>query len=333
MGLSISKHVRPMIKLLLPGFLLFCLLASPACRAEDMSDIAAVSPLDTMNFSIPEGGTLRTDSTDQKTFVIQGAEAGGVFLLNVDNEIFDDVLSYHETLVPIVMAEMRRSDAPEWEWYFSNSSLYGLLEISMGYKQQEYAAYVVRGNSACYIIWFDRNQIAKNNEIAIMESLRSSDITEELNKISSQAYADAIAESMAQEEYRFDLALPSGIRCEEQTESGALLYQKEALVGGYKVIHFEKGILPSVQENHDLILERMREYLKDQIDLTAFSGEIISESPITIQFRSSATEYTHHILSYGQVGTQYDIWFEEGQLEEDAIQFIIAHSQLTPINE
>ncbi len=108
MGLSISKHVRPMIKLLLPGFLLFCLLASPACRAEDMSDIAAVSPLDTVNFSIPEGGTLRTDSTDQKTFVIQGAEVGGVFLLNVDNEIFDDVLSYHETLVPIVMAEMRR---------------------------------------------------------------------------------------------------------------------------------------------------------------------------------------------------------------------------------
>ena len=96
--------------------------------------------------------------------------------------------------------------------------------------------------------------------------------------------------------------------------------------------HFEKGILPSVQENHDLILERMREYLKDQIDLTDFSGEIISEAPITVQFRNSETEYTHYILSYGQVGTQYDVWFERGKVEEDAIQFIIAHSQLTSIS-
>lgn len=332
MDLSISKHIQPAKRLLLLGFILVCLLASPVCHAEDVSDIAAVSPLDTLNFSIPEGGTLRTDSNSQKTFVIHGAEVGGVFLLNVDNEIFDDVLNYQESVVPIVMAEMRSSDAPEWEWYFSNSSLYGLLEISMGYKQQENVAYVVRGNSACYIIWFDRNQIAKSDEIAIMDSLQSDDITEELNKISSQAYADAIAESMAQEEYRFDLALPSGIRCEEQTEAGALLYQKDALVGGYKVIHFEKGILPSVQENHDLILERMREYLKDQIDLTDFSGEIISEAPITVQFRNSETEYTHYILSYGQVGTQYDVWFERGKVEEDAIQFIIAHSQLTSIS-
>lgn len=52
--------------------------------------------------------------------------------------------------------------------------------------------------------------------------------------ISTQALADVIAESMAQEEYQFEVILPAGIVEKDQTEDGALFFQNDNLVGGYK---------------------------------------------------------------------------------------------------
>lgn len=165
-----------------------------------------------------------------------------------------------------------------------------------------------------------------------MDSLYSEDITDELNMISTQAFADAVAESMAQKEYQFEVTLPSGIVERDSSDDGALFYQNGNLVGGYKTIHFEKGILPEVHKNQNLILDRLKEYLMDQIDLSGFSGEIIDEVRITARFSNGDIEYTHYILSFGQVGTQYDIWFNEKLLDSSTVTSIISNAELVNLN-
>lgn len=283
--------------------------------------------LDMLSFNLPADVTRRRDSGTKETFVKNTSEVGGVFLLDCDSKIFDDVLNTHDNVTTLVLNAMKDLGI-QWEWHMSESSVHGLLEVNMGEGSAEYMAYAVRGYSACYVIWFDRTQIANSDEIAIMESLSSDDITDELNMISSQAYADAIAESMANEEYQFEVVLPEGIVLGDQTEDGALFYQNGQLVGGYKTIYFEKGILPAVHENQELIIERMKEYLADQIDLAAFTGEIIDEGLITVRFSNGTTEYTHYIMTYGQVGIQYDIWFDENILNKNTVNNIIWGAKL-----
>lgn len=298
----------------------------------EKQNVQASVLLDMLNFSLPEGTTLRRDSEDRRTFVSGNTEVGGVFLLDVDLTIFDDVLHYQDSGMPLVLDAMKKLKNSDWEWYTSSSSLYGLFEVNMGRDQQEYIAYVVRGNTACYIVWFDRSQISGNDEVAIMKSLTSTDITSDLNMVSNQAYADAIAESMAQEEYQFVVPLPEGMDCQKETNEGALFYQGVKLVGGYKIIHFEKGILPAASENHDLIVSRIKEYLSDQIDLSDFSGKVNDEGLITVQFSGDGVVYTHYLLTYGQVGTQYDVWFDESQVEQDTVNAIVDGAYLVPIS-
>lgn len=293
-----------------------------------IEEIAANDLLDILTFTLPNGITERKDSDSQRTFLKNAFDAGGVFLLKCESEIFDDVQSYQDTLTNLVHSAMKDLGFSEWEWSMSNSSVYGLLEFHMGNAESEYVVYFIRGNSACYVFWFDRNLISTDEETTIMDSLHSDDITDELNMISTQALADSIAESMAQKEYQLDVLLPAGIVEKDPTEAGALFYQNGNLVGGYKTIHFEKGILPAVHENQNLILESLKEYLMDQIDLSDYSGEIIDEVFITARFSNGDTEYTHYILTYGQVGTQYDIWFNEKLLDSNTVTSIISNAQL-----
>lgn len=299
---------------------------------EAVTETVQVSPLDTLEFTLPHDITLRRDSDSRETFVTGPVEVGGVFLLDCEEEVLENVLN-QEPLIDLVLSAMKGETGEEWESHSGGSSLYGLLELNMGNGQgKSYKAYVVRGYSACYIFWFDQDRISSDSEIAVMESLRSNDITEELNRISTQAYADAIAESMAQEEYTFEVTLPAGMEKQSQTEDSALFYQDGQMVGGYKIIHFEKGILPNVHENQELILERLKEYTAEQVDLTDFTGEIIDESLITARFTNGGTEYTHYILTYGQVGTQYDIWFDESKVSQTVITQILSAAQLTQVD-
>lgn len=305
---------------------------SAADDGTSSSDIDTTIPLDILTFTLPNGITERRDSDSQKTFMKNSFDAGGVFLLECESEIFDDVLSCQDSLTPLVHGAMEDLGISEWEWCMSNSSVYGLLEFHMGNAKSEYVAYFVRGRSTCYVFWFDRNLISTDEETAIMDSLHSEDISDELNMVSTQALADTIAESMAQKEYQLEVVLPAGIVEKDQTEDGALFYQNDNLVGGYKTIHFEKGILPAVHENQNMILEHLKEYLIDQIDLTEYSGEIIDEVFITARFSNGDTEYTHYILTYGQVGTQYDIWFNEKLLDSNTVTSIISNAQLVNPN-
>lgn len=301
---------------------------SEAADKTSSAGVHTIIPLDILTFNLPNGITERRDSDSQKTFMKNSFDAGGVFLLECESEIFDDVLNCQDSLTPLVHGAMEDLGISEWEWCMSNSSVYGLLEFHMGNAESEYVTYFVRGRSTCYVFWFDRNLISTDEETSIMDSLNSDDITDELNMISTQAFADSIAESMAQEKYQLEVILPAGIVEKDQTEDGALFYQNGNLVGGYKTIHFEKGILPAVHENQNLILESLKEYLMDQIDLSDYSGEIIDEALITARFNNGDTEYTHYILSYGQVGTQYDIWFNEKMIDSNTVTSIISKAQL-----
>lgn len=283
--------------------------------------------LDILSFNLPADVTRRRDSGTKETFVKNTSEVGGVFLLDCDSKIFDDFLNTHDNVTTLVLNAMKDLGI-QWEWHMSESSVHGLLEVNMGEGSAEYMAYAVRGYSACYVVWFDRSQISYEDEIVIMESLSSDDITTELNMISSQAYADAIAESMAAEGYQFEIALPAGIVQREQTEDGALFYQNGQLVGGYKTVHFENGFRNSVEENQELVIERLKGYLADQIDLTSFTGEIIDDGMIVVRFTNGSTEYTHYVINYGQGGTQYDMWFDENILDKNTVNNIVWGSKL-----
>lgn len=294
---------------------------------EEVVNTDAVNLLDMLSLNLPAGMTMRRDSDTKETFVKNNSEVGGVFLLDCDSKIFEDVLNTHDNLTTMVLAAMKDLGI-QWEWHMSESSEHGLLEANMGEGSKQYIAYAVRGYATCYVVWFDCNQISSEDETAIMESLHSDDITDELNMISSQAYADAIAESMAAEDYQFKIVLPAGIVLGDQTEDGALLYQNGQLVGGYKTVYFENGFRNSVEENQELVIERLKGYLDDQIDLSAFTGEIIDEGLIIVKFTNGSTEYTHYVISYGQDGTQYDMWFDESILNKNTVDYIVWGSQL-----
>ena len=294
---------------------------------EETISTESANSLDMLSFNLPADVTRRRDADTKETFVKNASEVGGVFILDCDSKIFDDVLNTHNNLTTLVLAAMKDLGI-QWEWHMSESSEYALLEANMGEGSSEYMAYAVRGYSACYVVWFDRSQISYEDEIVIMESLSSDDITTELNMISSQAYADAIAESMAAECYQFEIALPAGIVQGAQTEDGALFYQNGQLVGGYKTVHFENGFRNSVEENQELVIERLKGYLADQIDLTSFTGEIIDDGMIVVSFTNGSTEYTHYVINYGQGGTQYDMWFDENILDKNTVNNIVWGSKL-----
>lgn len=287
-----------------------------------------VNPLDLLEITLPDGMERQWVSDTREDFQEGPDTVGGAFLLTCDDSIFENVLEYANSLKLLVIQAMEDMGMPEMEWYMGNSSVYGLHEFNMGNAQSEYIAYVVRGKTACYVLWFDRNQVPYDTETAIMKSLHSEDITDELNMVSNEAYMAAISESMAMGDYCFEIVLPEGIIQEETAADGALFYRGTQLVGGYKVIHFEKGILPSVHDNQELVLKQLKEEVKDQIDLTDFSGEITDERLITAVFSNGSREYTHYILSYGQAGTQYDIWLDKALLDQQEVDSIIWGAQL-----
>ncbi len=289
---------------------------------------AAYVPLDHLELRLPDGWERQRVKEDEDSFLQNGTVTGGAFLMDCDDSLFDDVLGYFDPLMTLTKdALVKNRNVSEPEWHMGGSSLYGIAQMGMGNDQYQYEAYVVRGKSACYLLWFDRNRVSEDTEEAIMESLKSEDVTKELNMVSNEQYNDAIAESMAQEEYEFTVTMPQGYTQTEVTD-GAMFYRDGELVGGHKVIHFEKGILPDLETNRDLVLSRLTEDLKDQVDMTGFDGTLDKKGFITATFTKDDKEYTHYITSYGQVGTQYDLWFDTSLLTEDEVNAILFSAQL-----
>lgn len=286
------------------------------------------TPLNLLEITLPEEMERQRISDSQESIISNTKTVGGIFLLECDDAIFDDVLGYTKSLEPVVAKAMEDIGIPKMDWLMEYSSPYALCEFNMGNEQSEYIVYVLRGKSACYAVWADRKQIPYETEKAIMESLHSEDITEELNKVSTEAYMDAISESLALGDYHFEVDLPDGITSTNTSSEGALFYQDGRVIGGYKVIHFEKGILPAVHDNKEMILDRLKESVMDQIDMTDFSAEITDEELITAVFSNGDKEYTHYILSYGQIGTQYDLWFDTLLLDQHTVNSIMWGAKL-----
>lgn len=292
----------------------------------DSSEIGS-NVLDNLEFHIPTEMKCHRASVSEESIQIDGTTVGGVFILECDEAIFDDVLNYTDSLTPLVLQAMQDVVISDITWHMRESSRYGLLEYTLGNEESEYIAYVVRGYSACYIFWFDRHQVSYELEIEIMQSIHSEDIDKDLNKISSEDYMTALGGKIDNGEYRFAVTLPEHISQKPATD-GTLFYKDGQVIGGYKVVHFEKGILPAVQDNKDLIVSRLKEYMMDQIDLSDFNGEIADEVLITAVFTNGSDEYSHFIHSYGQVGTQYVIWLDTANLDQTTINSIVWGAQI-----
>lgn len=286
------------------------------------------SVFDRLEIMLPAGMERYRVSNLQEVIKINDATIGGIFLLECDEAIFEDVLNYSDSLKPLVIQAMENVGAKDITWHMGETSRYGLHEYNIGNEETEYIAYVVRGYTACYVFWFDREQISYEKEIEIMQSVYSEDIAEDLNKVSSEAYMTAIGEKIDAGEYRFEVDLPESIAKSATTDNGALFYLNDQVIGGYKIVHFEKGILPAVQENSGLIVERLREYMMDQIDLSDFNGDITDDALITAVFTNGSDEYTLFILSYGQIGTQYVIWLDTEILDQATIDSIMWGARL-----
>lgn len=290
--------------------------------------VSKASLLDGLQLTLPQAISRQRISDTQEDFLKNGTRVGGILLVDIDPDIYDDILNVHYRLDEPVFAAMKTIGFEESEWYFGGSSSYGLHQVSFGTDTTQTIVYTVRGYSTTYLLWFDQKQIASDTETTIMESLHSEDITESLNIISSEVYNAAIAESMAKETYRFVIPLSEGFTREDTSDSAALLYQNGKLVGGYNIVHFEKGILPNIQENQQMVIDTLWKDIQSTIDATELHGELTNEGLITIVFSNEETEYTHYILSFGQIGTQYDLWFQTSEVPESAIMDMVLDANL-----
>ena len=337
------------IRILRTMLLLFVIvLCLAGCSAKEDSSVPAASeltealetrtensksPLLEMSLTLPDGISSVNVSDVRIDFMNGTQRIGGIIILECDPAIFEDVLGFSSILEEIVNDALAPLGLPSAEWTMGGSSKYGIQEYSRGSETSEYKTHVLRGNQATYAVWLDKKQVSDSQEIEIMTGIHSDDIVDSLNKISTEDFMNAISKEMDKHTYQFTVDLPSQLLMEQVGDDGAVFLRDGSIVGGYKVVHFEKGILPKVHENRDIVLQRIVDDLSAQIALDEYQGEIIADMPITLRFTNQGAENTHYILSYGQIGTQYDLWFDSKVLGEETIDQIVQHAHLMTVSE
>lgn len=292
-----------------------------------------LSPLSEMSLTLPDGISSVSVSGSQIDFMSGTQRVGGILILECDPAIFEDVLGFPSILEEIVNDALAPLGLPSAEWTMSGGSKYGIEEYSRGSETSEYKTHVLRGNQATYAVWLDKKQVSDSQEIEIMTGIHSDDIVDSLNRITTEDFMNAISKEMEKHTYQFTVDLPSQLHMEQVGDDGAVFLQNGNIVGGYKVIHFEKGILPKVHENRDIVLQRIVDDLSAQIALDEYQGEIIADMPITLRFTNQGAENTHYILSYGQIGTQYDLWLDSKALDEKTIDQIVQNARLVKVSD
>lgn len=150
---------------------------------EETVSIKLDKPLDALSFSLTDGIVLRKDSDTQEAFVKNDIAVGGVFLLNCDETLFEDIRSNDEALEQTVLSAFSDLGFPEWETHVFRGSHFGIRKYEMSDGQSEYIAHLVRGYSTCYVFWFDCSQISEDEEISIMNTIASEDISAHLNVV------------------------------------------------------------------------------------------------------------------------------------------------------
>ena len=330
--------------------IVLCLAGCSAKSAEDVSVSTAaeltevrqtqaeeskspLSPLSEMSLTLPDGISSVSVSDSQIDFMSGTQRIGGILILECDPAIFEDVLGFPSILEEIVNDALAPLGLPSAEWTMASSSVYGIEEYSRGSETSEYKTHVLRGKQATYAVWLDKKQVSDSLEKEIMTGIHSDDIVDSLNRITTEDFMNARSKEMEKHTYQFTVDLPSQLLMEQVEDDGAVFLQNGNIVGGYKVIHFEKGILPKVHENRDIVLRRIVDDLSAQIALDEYQGEIIADMPITLRFTNQGAENTHYILSYGQIGTQYDLWFDSKALDEKTIDQIVQHAHLVKVSD
>ena len=96
------------------------------------STAGAFNALDTLEITLPAGMERTRISDSQEIIQTGNATIGGVFLLECDESIFDDVLNFSDSLMPLVFQAMEDILPKSITWHMGESSLYGLYEYNWG---------------------------------------------------------------------------------------------------------------------------------------------------------------------------------------------------------
>lgn len=100
------------------------------------------TPLNLLEITLPEEMERQRISDSQESIISNTKTVGGIFLLECDDAIFDDVLGYTKSLEPVVAKAMEDIGIPKMDWLMEYSSPYALCEFNMGNEQSEYRTFV-----------------------------------------------------------------------------------------------------------------------------------------------------------------------------------------------
>ena len=87
------------------------------------STAGAFNALDTLEITLPAGMERHRISDSQEIIQTGNATIGGIFLLECDNSIFDDVMNFSDSLTPLVFQAMEDIVPKSITWHMGELSL------------------------------------------------------------------------------------------------------------------------------------------------------------------------------------------------------------------
>lgn len=265
--------------------------------------------LENFQMVLPDELTREHVSDTQDAFTKGGKHIGGVVLLNINAEYFDEYYKYTETIDRMLMDVMKTIDSSSLEWISSSSSLYALSELHIGSAGKDYVHYLIRGYSSCYDVWFDRKQLDYSAEESIMQSIQSSDISADLNKLPIDQY-----DYLKDDNGLIQFNLPDKLTQEETTATSCYFTCDGQIVGGYAKVPLSPGI--KAESGFDEMVSVIQKVVMDKIDHSEFKHSYVRTPLLEVHFTNGDQDFVHHITSTN--GTDYhDLWIDRSKMDID----------------
>ena len=279
-----------------------------------VKEMATESKLDNLEITLPPDMALEGDTATSKSIMHDGQIVGGVILLDLSEDVLSD--PYSDELIDYLKNDVMQNINDSDFDYIAESSLHAYVEVSFSNTEKEYIHYILLGNSASYDVWLDRSLVTADEELQIIQSVQSEDITSDLNTIS-------VSETIAFETKEFQFDLPDEMERTNVTDSSCLITRDGETVGGYAVTDFRKGVLTDPASNEEEIISTLINSVNEQIDLSDFDAVVSQDFYVKVVFRNAEEEYEHYIIYCSEVDTYYDIWFDSNQVNSETIAQIV----------
>lgn len=296
--------------------------------------MAASTQQPTLQLSLPASIQWEPASDTQGTFLKNGTEIGGILLQKEQNIIPYIPIGELDAAKDTILSTLETAGITNIEWTMGGSSEYGPLEMEIGNGSEEYTVFVLGNKAPQYLLWMRGGQLSDDEQTAILANFEKNTYTEEELEAMQQADLEAVAKSMEGKNYQLSVDLPGGTVTRPVGPHGALFFANEESttpIGGYEILHFQKGILPNAEENKALIMDTLKDSLMDSFDFSEYTGDMTDTKWITVVFSKGEHAYTHQILFFGQNETQYDLWFDNNLLDADTMKETALMAQLNEI--